>query len=128
MGTAGGINDGTAGSSSRQSASSISITTAILAIGRYCHHLHLADRHIQRSEFEARLQYILTDTSGSDTITTGAGNDIINSNGGSDSINAGAGGDTVNINAGTGATSWTIDLGAIRRRTRLSSATLGRHQ
>ncbi|WP_448510774.1 beta strand repeat-containing protein [Immundisolibacter sp.] len=57
--------------------------------------------------FEARLQYDLTGTSGADTITTGALNDTINGGGGADTISGGAGNDVLIGGAGND----TIDAG-----------------
>ncbi|WP_212490290.1 calcium-binding protein [Bradyrhizobium sp. AUGA SZCCT0176] len=47
------------------------------------------------ANFEARLQYDLTGTSGNDTITTGALNDTIEGGGGDDTITGGTGSDTI---------------------------------
>ena len=52
------------------------------------------------ANFEARLQYDLTGTSGADTITTGALNDTLNGGGGNDTLTGGAGNDTLTGGSG----------------------------
>jgi T1SS-143 domain-containing protein len=57
------------------------------------------------ANFESRLQYDLTGTSGSDTITTGALDDTIAGGAGTDAINSGAGHDVIEVNAVVGTSS-----------------------
>ena len=52
------------------------------------------------ANFEARLQYVLTGTSGADTITTGAGDDTITGGAGADTMTGGGGADTFVIATG----------------------------
>ncbi|MBR1245105.1 adhesin, partial [Bradyrhizobium sp. AUGA SZCCT0274] len=65
---------------------------------------------LTEANFEARLQYNLTGTGGSDTITTGSLDDTVNGGAGNDTIVAGSGNDT--ITGGTGADLMTGGSGA----------------
>ncbi|WP_212384181.1 calcium-binding protein [Bradyrhizobium sp. AUGA SZCCT0158] len=113
IGTAGAVNDGTVGSFTAltglielnqatnndwDNAGDIAVTFAS-PIGTF-----------NEANFEARLQYNLTGTSGNDTITTGALDDTVNGGAGNDTIVAGSGDDT--ITGGTGADSMTGGSGA----------------
>ncbi|KZD20585.1 DUF5801 repeats-in-toxin domain-containing protein [Tardiphaga robiniae] len=64
------------------------------------------------SNFEARLQYDLTGTSGNDTLTGGALNDLLSGGAGGDTLNGGIGNDT--LTGGIGNDTLTGGLGADR--------------
>ena len=101
VGTAGGADDGTA--------SSFLATVGLVDLN---HNGNFGDPGdivvtfnspigtFNEANFEARLQYILTGTSGADTITTGAGDDTITGGAGADTMTGGAGADTFIINSG----------------------------
>ena len=104
VGTAGGVNDGTAGS--------FLTTVGLIDLNHNGNFGNSGDIAVtftspigtfNEANFEARLQYVLTGTSGADTITTGAGNDIITGEAGNDTITGGAGSDQFRLatNSGT---------------------------
>ena len=104
IGTAGGVDDGTAGS--------FLTTVGLIDLNHNGNFGNSGDIAVtfsapigtfNETSFEARLQYVLTGTSGADTITTGAGDDIITGAGGNDTLIGGSGADQFRLatNSGT---------------------------
>src|SRR5262249_54376966 len=104
IGTAGGVNDGTQGSFTTLTGLVTLSHEATLTIGTGDVAVTFASPTgtFNEANFEARLQYDLTGTSGADTLTGGALNDILNGGAGVDTLNGGGGNRTRVAGPGAG--------------------------